>query len=361
LVGEGNFPAVPVVSKTGKPLMPTRPSRARELISKNKAVGKWRVGIFYIQLTEREDGVTQPIAVGIDPGSKREAFTVKSAKHAYLNVLADAVTWVKDAVEIRRMMRRNRRYRKTPCRANRINRAKGRLPPSTKARWQAKLRIVDILAKLYPVSSYIVEDIKAATWNNSKRWNISFSPLEIGKNWFYTELLKRGSLTTKQGYETKELRDTLGLKKTHGKMEEKFSAHNIDSWVLANSVVGGHDKPDNEAIWRLIPLRFHRRQLHRLQFSSGVRLPYGGTISCGFKRGSLVKHPKYGLCYVGGSMECKRVSLHGLDTGDRLCQNAKIGDLKMLRFNSWRFNGDTLGQQVRAGGCGHGEIVYLKT
>jgi len=328
---------IPVIGKTGKPLMPTRPKRARRLLEAGKAIGKWKTGIFYIQLTEREDGIVQPIAVGIDPGSKREAFTVKSGKHTYLNVLTDAVTWVKDAVETKRNMRRSRRFRKTPCRASRKNRARNGIPPSTKARWQAKLRIVGILASLYPVKTWVVEDIQAKTMKNGKKWNVSFSPLEIGKKWFYGEMGKHGALVTKQGYETKELRDSLGLEKTHGKMEEKFSAHNLDSWVLANSVVGGSGKPDNELIWRMIPLHFHRRQLHRLQPMDGVRSPYGSTMSFELKKGSLVRHPKWGLCYVGGSMEGFRISLHSLGSGKRICQNAKKEDLKVLRFGSWRY------------------------
>jgi hypothetical protein len=317
--------------------MPTRPKRARELLEKGKAVPKWKVGIFYLQLTEREDGEVQKVAVGIDPGSKREAFTVKSTKHTYLNVLSNAVSWVKEAVEARMQMRRNRRNRKTPCRQSRKNRARGSLAPSTKARWQAKLRIVNILRKVFPVSVFVVEDIKAST-SKGKRWNKSFSPLEVGKQWFYAEMRKFGSLELKQGWETKELRDSLGLKKTHGKMEEKFSAHNVDSWVLANSVVGNHAKSDNVSIFRLTPLRFHRRQLHAFQpDKKNFRRPYGGTISQGLKRGSLVKHKKWGLCYLGGCSEEKGLSLHGLEDGKRLCQNAKDQDLVVLRFNSWRW------------------------
>ena len=45
---------VPVVGKSGKPLMPCLPARARELMQKGKAVGKWKVGIFYLKLTERD-------------------------------------------------------------------------------------------------------------------------------------------------------------------------------------------------------------------------------------------------------------------------------------------------------------------
>jgi hypothetical protein len=329
---------IPVIAKTGKPLMPTRPKRARELMKNGKAIGRWKVGIFYLQLTEREDGNVQDIAVGIDPGSKREAFTVKSAKRTYLNVLSDAVTDVKDRVETRRTMRRNRRNRKTPCRQNRENRARGSLPPSTKARWQAKLRIIDIMLKLFPVKTWIIEDIKAKTWKGGKKWNSSFSPLECGKKWFYEEVRKKGELVLRSGWDTKQVRDRFGLVKTHGKMEEKFSAHNLDSWVLAHSVVGGNTKPDNEVIWRLVPLRFHRRQLHRLQpYMDGVRKREGGTMSCGLKRGSLVEHLKWGICYIGGFTKNVGLSLHRLDDGKRLCQNAKEKDLVVLRFNSWRY------------------------
>jgi hypothetical protein len=107
---------VPVIGGTGKPLMPCHPAWARALIRQGKAVRRFNRGLFYIQMLEREDGEVQPVAVGIDPGSKREGFTIKSEAHTYLNIQADAVTWVKDAIEIRRTLRRARRFRKTPCR-----------------------------------------------------------------------------------------------------------------------------------------------------------------------------------------------------------------------------------------------------
>lgn len=62
----------------------------------------------------------------------------------------------------------------------------------------------------------------------------------------------------------------------------------------ANWFVGRHIKPENKALVEVIPLEFHRRQLHRLQHSTGhIRSRYDGTISAGFKRGSVVKHSKY--------------------------------------------------------------------
>jgi RRXRR protein len=102
------------VNQNQRPLMPTTPSRARRWIKIGKATGFWKRGIFCVRLNiEPSNRNTQPIAVGIDPGSKREAFSVKSQAHTYLNILAHAVDWVKDAVETRLRMRRARRFRKT--------------------------------------------------------------------------------------------------------------------------------------------------------------------------------------------------------------------------------------------------------
>jgi hypothetical protein len=178
---------VPVISSTGTPLMPCRSAYARALIKSGRAQRRWFKGIFAIKMLDRAEGIVQQVVVGVDPGLKREAMTVMSKQHTYLNVLSDAVTWVKDRVEVRRTMRRSRRFRKTPCRTNKSNRNinSKRLPPSTKSRWQIKFNIIRFLKKLYPITDYVVEDIKAKTWKGSKKWNTSFSPLEVGKAWFY--------------------------------------------------------------------------------------------------------------------------------------------------------------------------------
>ena len=339
---------VPVVDCNQRPLMPTTPSRARRWIKAGKATPFFRKGVFCIRLNvEPSNRKYQQIAVGIDPGSKREGFTVKSQSHTYLNVQTHAVDWVKDHVEIRRNMRRARRFRKTPYRQNRKNRQKNkqRLAPSTKARWQWKLRICKWLTSIYPVTVFVVEDVKAKSWKNAKRWNRSFSPLEVGKQWFYSELQAIAILETRTGNDTYEMRQSLGLKKSKNKLSNKFDAHCVDSWVLANWYVGGHDQPDNTALFKIIPLQFHRRQLHRLQHQAGhVRPRYGGTMSAGFKRGSIVKHPKHGFCYVSGWQESpvkkdphrKTISLYAVKTGKRLTQNALPTDCKFLAYNSWR-------------------------
>ncbi|KAM3092317.1 RRXRR domain-containing protein [Phormidesmis sp. 146-35] len=329
--------SVPVLDSNQRPLMPTTSARADRWIKSGKATPFWKRGVFCVRLNvEPSNCFTQPIAVGIDPGSKREAFTVKSATRTYLNVQTHAVDWVKDAEEASTNMRRARRFRKTPCRKPRFNRKRSGILPSTKARWQWKLRICNWLTKLFPVTAFVVEDIKAKTFNNGRKWNVAFSPLEVGKRWFYSELERIAVLHTLQGHETAELRSQLGLKKSKQKLSDKFEAHCVDSWVLANWYTEGHDKPDNTKLIVIVPLRFHRRQLHRFQPSKGgVRSPYGGTMSEGLKRGGIAKHPKYGVVYIGGASKGK-VSLHSLTTGKRLTQGAKASDIKFLSYSSWR-------------------------
>lgn len=329
---------VPVVDKDQKPLMPTTPARARKWIASGKATPFWKKGVFCVRLNvPPSDTKTQEIVIGIDPGSKREAFTVKSKAHTFLNVLADAVTWVEDRMVSRKKLRVARRRRNTPyriCRSNRHVNLKF-VPPSTKARWQLKVRVVNWLRKMFPVVVFVVEDMKTKT-TGMRKWDVSFGPLQTGKNWFYERLQKWGLLELKRGYETKELREVAGLKKTHAKMSETFDAHNVDTWVLANWKVGGHTEPDNREIVRVIPLNMIRRQLYYVQpKKGGKRGRFGGMMSFGFKRGSVVDHVKYGICYIGGNAK-GRVTLHSQKTGERISRHAKVSDTRFRAFSSFR-------------------------
>ena len=144
---------VPVLDQERKPLMPCSEKRARLLMDRKQAKPFWYKGLFCIILIkEPSDRKYQEVALGIDPGSKREGYTVATNKSVVLNITSNTPYWVKDHVETRRNLRRIRRYRKTPYRKRRNNRSFSRkinrIPPSTKARWQAKIRIVNSLIKI---------------------------------------------------------------------------------------------------------------------------------------------------------------------------------------------------------------------
>ncbi len=324
---------VPTKTKDTQTLMPMHAARARKLIKRGEATPYWDNGIYCIRLNkEPSNRETQAIAIGVDPGSKKEGFTVKSQAHTYLNVQADAHTKVGKKVEKRRELRRSRRSRKCPNRKNRTNRLanRERVPAGTRARWEWKLRILQWLSKMFPATHICVEDIKAETKERAKKWNQSFSPLEVGKQWFYTQLQKRWEVLTLQGWQTKEIRDRLDLKKSSKKLSETFDAHCVDSWCLAYHTVGGEPTVENTDLLCLSPIPIVRRQLHRQNSQKGGKRPrYGGTTCEDLVKNTLVRHVKYGLTRISGFGKAG-ISLYSLGGNHRLCQNAKPSDFKVL-------------------------------
>lgn len=333
---------IPVLDKDMQPLMPTTPARARLLLKRGKARAYWnKLGIFCIILKYEVEPDNQQLALGIDPGSRFEGFSVVGTRDTVLNGMSEAPTHIKKAVEQRRIMRRARRSRKCwrrPARFNNRLRGKKTLPPSTHARWNAKLRILKQLLKILPISDVVVEDVKAVTKKRQRKWNINFSPLEQGKQWFYSQIKQLGlCLHLREGFETKELRKKYRLHKSPQKSKRRFNTHCVDSWVLAASVIGV-EHPTEKGLFYWIPIRLNRRMLHRLQPSKcGKRKPYGSTRSWGIKRGTLVRHIRHGLTYVGGMRQkVRRISLHSIATGKRITQNADPQDLEILTTIKWR-------------------------
>ena len=141
----------------------------------------------------------------------------------------------------------------------------------------------------------------------------------------------------REGWQTKQLREQYGLKKTKSKSQQSFASHCVDSWVLAASL-SGVEQPTCQRLWYLVPAILHRRQLHRLKASKGGRRkPYGGTRSLGLKRGTLVEHIKYGRCCIGGFDRTKQtLSLNEYRTNKRLTQAAKVKDCRVLTWVAFR-------------------------
>ncbi len=331
---------VPVVNKDQSPLMPPKPSRAKKWIKSGKATPFWNNGVFCIRLNVNPSAqYKQEICVGVDPGSKKEGFTVKSEDSTYLNVQADAHNKVSKKIEKRRELRRGRRSRKCPNRKNRTNRLANtaRIPAGTRARWDYKLRILYWLAKMFPITHVCVEDIQAVTRKGSRQWNSSFSPLEVGKQWFYAEIKKRWHLFTLRGWQTQEVRDSLGLKKSKQKLSSEFTTHCVDSWCLAAHVVGDNGVPNNMDVFTVAPIPIRRRELHRQNPQRGGKRPrYGGTRCLGYAKGTLVKHVKHGITVICG-FQNNGLSLQPIDGGKRICLSAKIEDCKILTRLNFRY------------------------
>jgi hypothetical protein len=335
---------IAVVDTRGIQLMPCTPAKARHLFKSGKARPKRnKLGLFYVQLCYEQEPDNQPLVAGVDPGSKFEGYSVVGTKDTVLNLMVEAPDHVKDAVQTRRTMRRTRRYRlwRRPKRFdNRLNRRK-RIPPSTRSRWEAKARVIAQLKKVLPLTAVVVEDVAAVTRaGKGRKWNGSFSPVQVGKEHLYRLLSEMGlTVHLREGWQTKELREQYRLKKTKSKSKQSFESHAVDAWVMAASVSGA-EQPTCIRLWYVVGTRLMRRQLHAFQPArGGIRKPRGGTRSLGFKRGTLVLHPKYGRCAIGGfDREKKTLSLHEYRANKRLTQGARAKDCRTLTwvaFRSW--------------------------
>jgi hypothetical protein len=209
---------VPVISKDGKPLMPTKPSRARRWIKEGKAVGKFNdLNQFYVQLTlEPSDDKTQPIAIGIDPGKLFSGIGVQSAKYSlWTGHLELPFKTVRKRMDDRRMMRRSRRgrriNRKLPFtlrnhRQKRFsNRKEGKLPPSIRANRQLELRIIQELSKVFPITDiyfeYVKADVDFTSGRKSAHSGKGFSAVMVGQKWMLEQLKAYGNVQIRYGWE----------------------------------------------------------------------------------------------------------------------------------------------------------------
>lgn len=144
-----------VLDKNLKPLDPCHPARARELLKKGRAkVFKQYPLTIVLQDRTLEESVTHPHRIKIDPGSKTTGIAViqkDSGRVTNAIEVSHRGQQIKEAIESRRALRRNRRNRKTRYRAPRFlnrTRTKGWLPPSIESRifnietWVRRIRKV---------------------------------------------------------------------------------------------------------------------------------------------------------------------------------------------------------------------------
>ncbi len=326
---------VPVQSKSGKTLMPCKPTKARKLLRDGKAISKWsKLGIFYIQLDfdpQSDPNKNQIVVIGLDPGSKFDGYTVTS-RTVNITGMSELPSGIADKLEIRRTMRRARRFRNCRRRESRFdNRNKnGFIAPSQKAKVDFRLKIIKELCKLFPVTDFVAEDVRFNHYK--KKWGKHFSTVEIGKALVYKELRTLGKLTLKDGTETCQRRKELGLKKGSKKNKREPESHATDAIALA-SFAKALDFIAVPVFYVWKRYQNSRRQLHRFEpDKKGIRTRYSSSNSLsGFKKNDVVIY-KGELARVGGYMG-NRMSLHEFDLDNkRFTQTGKPPDCMKL-FN----------------------------
>lgn len=190
---------VPVVSREGKPLMPTTPARCRKMIESGVARKQWsKEGVFYVQMLIPVGEEIQEMALAIDPGSKYDGYAVSGTREVVLQGMAVLPSRVKKRMEVRKHQRRARRHRnlrRRPARFDNRKRKGGWIAPSQLAKVQLRIRIMQRLCQILPVTDILIEDVRFNHYE--KRWGRHFSTVEIGKTKVYEAA--RGGNRRRQG------------------------------------------------------------------------------------------------------------------------------------------------------------------
>lgn len=162
--------AVLVLSKNKRPLMPCSEKRARLLLERGRAVVHRRYP-FTIRLKDRVDGETQPLRLGIDPGSTVTGLALMREQDDTRHVLslfelAHRGWAIRSSLEQRSAFRRRRRTANLRHRAPRfLNRTKpkGWLAPSLQHRIDTVQSWVGRLCKLAPITHISQELVRFDT------------------------------------------------------------------------------------------------------------------------------------------------------------------------------------------------------
>jgi len=337
---------VPVVSKEGKPLMPTKPARARKMVRLGVAQKCWsKTGIFYIQMLIPVGEKIQNMALAIDPGSKYDGYAVSGEKEVALKGMAVMPSKVSDKVTRRREFRRNRRCRKTRRRKARFSnrrRKEGWIAPSQLAKVQMRIKIVHDLVKIFPVKYIAVEDVRFNHYK--KKYGKFFSTVEIGKTMLYDELAKHGKLIKYAGWQTAEARKHYGIKKSSQKDVLKESSHANDALAMLCESFGKNVASTSVfVVWRR--LEFARRSLFRQNFQKGgIRPRFGGTTNGSYlRKGDFVEASQGNKIFKGWvcglpTENTKAIAVQDA-TGKRLaqCSVNKVRQLRLCAGITWEF------------------------
>ena len=148
-----------VVSKSGKPLMPTkRLGKVRRLLKSGQAK-IFRYEPFTIQLLYETTEYTQEVTLGVDAGYQTVGFSATTANKELIAGELELLSGMSERLKARAMYRNNRRSRTRyrPPRFKNRRRSSGWLAPSIKHKLDSHIRLVEILTSILPITKIIVE------------------------------------------------------------------------------------------------------------------------------------------------------------------------------------------------------------
>lgn len=259
-----------------RPLMPSRLSKAKRLVSESKA--KWyhsrRNRLSYIKLlVEPSNYELQDLHLGYDPGSHFDGFSISSKKYNHINLELIHNKGTKARMDSRRVNRRIRRsrLRTRPCRVDR--RTSSKITPTMRSMLEFRVFTLNNLLQLFPVTRVIVEIVKSNNFNQS-----SWTQVHQCQEQFIKYIKDLGLRVTRiKGWITKRLRIKLfgvdlklGLK---DKGVKSFYAHCLDSFSISRLGLSNFNKvkliPNINSTRFITKNWLNRRELHKVRKLTG--------------------------------------------------------------------------------------------
>lgn len=289
------------VTYLGKPLMPTRLSKALRLVSEGKA--RWMYSkalrLKYIELLiPPSDFKFQTVNLGFDPGSHFDGVSVSSERCNHLNL--ELIQKQKKSLQVKsRIAKRstNRRLRRSRLRqrpARFDSRTTKKMCPTIRNMFNFRKFTVEEILKLFPISKAIFERV---AYRGSNQF--SFTQVHLGQSAFIDFLRSKVNIVKiVKGYITKDKRIKLFGRdlKTSDKGEESFFAHCLDSFSL--SMMSIECRIKRTAICRFISKNWlNRRELEQEKTLTGNK-KYLVKYSKGGIPNYYTRLGKPNVCYV---------------------------------------------------------------
>ncbi len=220
-----------VISKNGKPIMPTENhAKVRLLLKYGKAKVVKRTPFTILLLTSGKT-YRQNITLGVDSGSKHVGISATTKKKELFSAELNPRNDVVELLSTRRELRRSRRNRKTRYRKARFNnrvhsKHKGWLAPSVEVKIWNHIQGINLVNKILPLTTIRVEtaefDLQRLKATEEGR------PLPVGKDYQlgeqYNNYNTRQYVLHRDGYRCA----CCGAKATK-KKEVKFHVHHLES------------------------------------------------------------------------------------------------------------------------------------
>lgn len=150
-----------VLSKSGKPLMPTTRHAKVRILLRKKLAKVVQAKPFTIQLLYDSDTYIQPSTLGVDSGYLNIGYSTITEDKELVSGEVKLLQGMKERLYERSMYRRNRRQRlryRAPRFNNRVSSKKqGWLAPSIKHKLDSHIRFIEKIRQLIPVRNVIIE------------------------------------------------------------------------------------------------------------------------------------------------------------------------------------------------------------